>query len=216
MAERQHDEHLAEVRALLPGYVSGTLDADAAARVDEALSRSRALAAEVAWLRRLRDLAVDPRDASGGGRLPLPVADVGPGDARRGTRASLPRIRRRWGRGAVAIAAVAIAVQGVFLAGLAQREPARRTEPPAAGSAGDLLTITFVDGASAADIRSVLTSAGARIVDGPGTDGTFTVRVPAGEEARSRETLARERSVIRRAERVASAREPAPERVSAP
>jgi anti-sigma factor RsiW len=170
-----------KMRKLFPWYVTGRLDAEETAELEEHLAdcaecqaelrSERALGAEVAGL---------PMDVERGWsalrqRLQAPPGDV----AFEAAAPALPR-RRAW-RGTgwlVGAQAAAILILGVVVA-LPRFEPPAQYHalgsPPAAG-AGNIVVI-FRPETSERELRRTLNDAGARMVDGPTAVDGYVLRV---------------------------------------
>ncbi len=195
MADARDD---AGLRALLPWYVNGTLDAAARARVEAYLERSAPARAEAAWLARLDE---DLRAAT-----PLPESDPGFEkfmqrlEAQRAPNVVAMRRREkpRWFVPALALAATLLVVQAGVIGVLMHERDARLTTlsaPPAAVE-GARLQVTFRPEATEAQIRAVLAEVGAQIVGGPGALGVYTLAVAPETLAAARERLAARSDVI--------------------
>jgi len=172
MAELQHD-HVSE---LLPWYVNGTLPAAQRAEVDGHLGACERCRAELAWITRL---GADVKAAT-----PQPAGDLGLGRflARIAPESNvLPlrgRERPRWLVPALALAASVLVAQTLVIGVLLHdRQQTLHTLGGPGLAQGTMLQVTFAPQATEAQIRSLLASVEARIVDGPGALGVYTVSV---------------------------------------
>lgn len=192
MIEKQHPRDLREIRALLPQYVSGTLDPARAAKVRARIARSRELAAEVAWLERLREMAkhtsgdvADSVGAQTAASAPPPeIAATEPATVGRAL-ASLPAARiphRRAWTPVVALAVAAVGLYGLAAGGLGGRVMLPPAAPAAKPPEGARFIVTFEPDARMAQIQQALARADARIVDGPDSDGRYVVRIGGVEK----------------------------------
>jgi anti-sigma factor RsiW len=185
MAELQ--DHVSE---LLPWYANGTLPAVQRIEVDRHLGACERCRAELAWITRL---AADVKAST-----PQPAGDLGLDRLlqRISPESNVLPLRRRerprWLAPALALAASVLVAQAVVIGVLLhERQQTLHTlgGPPVAQ--GTLLQITFVPEAPEKQIRALLARVEARIVDGPGALGVYTVSVvPERAEAALRELQA--------------------------
>jgi anti-sigma factor RsiW len=187
-----------ELRALLPWYLKGTLDAAARARVEAFLERSPEARAEAAWLARL--------DADLRAATPLP--ERAPGFDRFMERLAAHRApnvvafqrkeKPRWLAPAFALAATLVVAQAGVIGVLMQQRDATLTtlSAPPAADAGARLQVTFRPEATEAQIRALLAEAGAQIVAGPGALGVYTLSVAPEKLDAARERLAARNDVV--------------------
>lgn len=219
MSERPQDrtaEPASEAEALLPWYLTGQLSQAERAMVEEALGKEPALKAELARLEALQETvqetsaAVAPPPASDFDRLmsqieaeerTQAIVQAQAREARGGWLAQLgalfspPAVRA-----ALAIALVAILLEGAVIANLATRENGYVT---ATGSkpetiAGPRLLVIFKADAAAGAITALVSELGGRIIDGPSAEGAFVIELPASapmpetlDSLRAREDLVR-------------------------
>ena len=173
------DDALAHARELLPFYVNGTLEAGEQRLVEEQLARSRALRAELEWLRKL-DAQLDEGAAAPAGDLGLSRLMARIDAERDGRVVTLPASRRRrWMLPALALAASVLLAQSIVIGVLMQQHddvlrPLSGHPPQAAGA---LLQVRFKAEAPEGRLRALLIDAGADIVSGPGALGIYTLRV---------------------------------------
>ena len=182
MAELQH--HVSE---LLPWYANGTLPAAQRSEVDRHLRACERCRAELAWVTRL---GADIKAAT-----PGPAGDLGLARflERIAPESNVLPLRRpqraRWLVPALALAASVLVAQAVVIGVLLHdRQQTLHTlgGPPLAQ--GTLLQVTFVPDATEMQIRTLLARVDARIVDGPGALGVYTVSVaPERADAAMRE-----------------------------
>lgn len=206
-----------ELELLLPWYANGTLDADQAARIEAALAgdeqlrrafsvvaedRQAVIAAaeaetvpESIQARFLAQLDSEPvpgaptraaRPAGQGllGRVGAWLAEAvaGPAPARLGMVAAA----------AVVVIALQAALIGTMLVGGGGSQTTFTTasgEGPKADAEGPAFLVRFVDTAELGSVSAFLAGEGARLVDGPGDGGLYTVRF-AADDGRSRDDLA--------------------------
>ncbi len=160
---------------LLPFWVNGTLDADEARAVGEALSRDPGLKAEAEALTNLRaSMLALPQDRSPGefglARLERAIAAE--------QMATRPA-RRLWQPLAAAAIAASIAVLGTWLV----TGPAGTGADgfvQASGQAPVALTVAFRAEASQGDIAALLTDSNLTIIDGPSAAGLYRLAVLEG------------------------------------
>jgi anti-sigma factor RsiW len=177
----------------LPWYVNGTLSAKeldavkARLRDDVQASRDLALLEELAAAMRLQHRGFDEP----GGRAELVrrvLAHAASGSAPPGRWQDRLRAAFAWFEPKLALAFLVIAAQGIVIGSLVlQEDPVqyseiRSTTPPALPS-GPLFRVTFRSDASEHEIRTLLVSAGARIVSGPTQLGDYYIVLPADKEA---------------------------------
>jgi len=206
------DPEHSEVADLLPWYANGTLDPDERTRVERHLADCIACKQDLLVLREMRAIysaEADDHAASDGlarvrariERLPHerdPAAGGG----------LLARIKPRWWQTLLmAQAAVIVLLVAAFLL---RSEPlyyhtlAAAQSPAARGAE---LIVVFDADRSEGQIREVLRTLHARIVDGPTPEGAYTLEVPAAEQAQALAQL-RERAWVRFAEPAATAGTP--------
>lgn len=196
-----------DVEELLPWYVTGRVSREEARGIEAAMKTMPDLAGKLAQVQRERDAvarASETVEAAPPETLQRLLQQV---ETTRQWR--VPRIESHgeagsWlkaamGRNAVwqtalAAACVAIVALGVQLYNV----PAGNQFDVAGninGAGGSTLIVTFQPGASAGDIGSLLTSLGARIIDGPKPGGAYTVALPSNQandvEAATSSLLAR-------------------------
>ncbi len=186
------------IEALLPWYVNGTLTDEERARVERHLEHCRRCREDVRFLTGLRQgirrTADTPADPELGLKRLMREIDAEP-PARR---------RRPWWQPSLAAAAVVIVVQGVLLFNLWQRDDdigmrlAGETPPPAV-----VLQIQFDADAREGEIRALLRSLNARLIDGPSAVGLYRIELPdldPGDEdalARVLDTLRQRQEIVR-------------------
>ena len=179
---------------LLPWYVNGTLDTQDREWVERHLAEHPEARAELAWY---RSLQTHLRDAAP--EVPASIGLAKTLHLIRGDRPTLAERITAWFAGfgmrpALALAGVAVmAVQGgVILDQLQGRDDAvelRAVHRAGAAASGPLLRLQFASDAKEVDIRLLLVSVQGSFAGGPGPDGAYLVRVPAGKEAFSAEQL---------------------------
>jgi anti-sigma factor RsiW len=195
-------EHAA-ADALLPFYVNGTLRGEELARVEQHLTACEQCRHEVDWL---RDIF-----AACAAMAPIPGAQAFADAA--GIRAFADRVeplpwRRRisagwrstqpWMRMLIAAQLAGLAILGTLLAFDNRDDPNYRTLGAYAqpAPARDAIAVMFDPAMTEAELRRVVTRAGARIVDGPTTTNAFVLEVPAAQTHEAVQKLRAERTVL--------------------
>ncbi len=200
MTDRKQDilSKREEAAAMLPFYLAGTLTAQETAFVEEQLAADPALRDELELERQVRQ-AVDA-DASriAPSRLDFDGLMARIDQEDRTAAIERPAAKNRFMdaifwffapltapqvRYALAAAMLVIVFQALALSGLVDLggDTAYQTATsgdPAAAPAGPRLLVIFQDGATAADIRTLLERLDGRIVAGPTARGVFTVELP--------------------------------------
>lgn len=191
----QHDA----VNALLPWYVTDTLDAEERARVEAHLAVCQACQADLAGERRLKALVADTAaagDVDGGFARLLADIDAAPEDSR-------PVIRRQWNdsptwmRWAIAAQLLLLAGGGAWL-GLSasgakpQYHALGAAEQPHPGN----VVVVFRPDARESDVRGALRTAHARLVDGPTEADAYILTVPAADHNTALKTLRADKAVV--------------------
>lgn len=198
MAEPQH--HVSE---LLPWYANGTLPAAQRSEVDRHLGACERCRAELAWITRL---GADIKAAT-----PAPAGDLGLGRflERIAPESNVLPLRRpqrpRWMVPALALAASVLVAQAVVIGVLLHDR--QQTLHPLGGAPlarGTLLQVTFVPDATEMQIRTLLARVDARIVEGPGALGVYTVSVPPEQADAALRELESARAVVASAARAPS------------
>jgi len=179
---------------LLPWYVNGTLDEADRAWVDRYLAEHPQAREELAWYQSLQSQV----------RQDAPPVSPTIGLAR--TMHLIRGDRPTWAervtgffaglgmRPGLALAGVAlVAVQGGVIINLLQPDARERVElraiAPGLADAGPWLKMSFAPGTREVDIRLLLMSVQGDVAAGPGPQGDYLVRVPAGTEAASLEQV---------------------------
>jgi len=187
---------------LLPWFVNGTLEGDELAFVERHVRDCPQCQQEVGWLRELHAACVAAEDvpeaskAARGLRRKL--------DAPRTARSGIARWRLRWGssspepRWAIAGALAAFVALGtVWFAGtegpaLYRTLGAHNATAPENGT----LVVVFDPATTESDLRRIVRSAGARIVDGPMQTNAYVLDVPSARRDQALQTLRAERAVM--------------------
>jgi putative zinc finger protein len=195
-------EHTA-VDALLPWYVNGTLRGEELARVKEHLTACDQCRREVDWLRDVfaACAAIAPipdapplADIHGIPAFGAPTQPLhGRGRISAGWRSTQP-----WVRMLVAAQLAALAILGTLLTVDTGNDPSYRTLGSYAqpASTRDAIAVMFDPAMTEAELRRVVTGAGARIVDGPTATHAFVLEVPAAQSPAALQKLRAERSVL--------------------
>jgi hypothetical protein len=198
----QGSEHTV-VDALLPWYVNGTLAGDELARVKEHLTNCEQCRHEVDWLRDV--FAACAAIAPIPGAPPLADANgiaafAGRKEAKdfRGGISAGWRSTQPWVRMLVAAQLAGLALLGALLTLDTREEPSFRTlgAQTRPTPARDAIAVMFDPLITEAEMRRVLTSAGARIVDGPTSTNAFVLEVPAAKSGEAVQKLRAARMVL--------------------
>ena len=204
----QGSEHTA-VDALLPFYVNGTLHGDELDRVTQHLAGCEQCRREVDWL---RDVFVACDEIA---PLPqTPLADTGRIRALAGQNSRWARLaesrgdwRARlragwhatqpWARMLMAAQLAGLAVLATMLVSETPNEAPYRTlgAYARAAPAGDSIAVMFDPAITEGEMRRLLASTGARIVDGPTATAAFVLEVPVGGSDAAIRKLRAERKV---------------------
>jgi len=197
------DQHDA-VNALLPWYVTDTLDADERVRVEAHLAVCQTCQADLASERRLKALMADTAvdgDAvdepnRGFARLMAEI-DATP-------EAPRPTVRRQWRdspawmRWAIAAQLLLLAGGGVWL-GVALK-PGPQPQYHALASADQPrpgnIVVVFRPDARESDVRGALRAAHARLVDGPTEADAYILTVPAAGRDAALQALRADKAVV--------------------
>jgi len=169
------------MEAQLPLYVNGQLDAEERRRIEAALAEDPALADEVEFLQALKEtLQQQPGEAP---PVELGLARLKRDIQREATEVPSTRTqpRRYWKPLALAACLLLVVQTGFQLT----PEPTDSDWAPLSGEStleAPRLHIAFQDTATAEQIRESLGSRQARIVDGPGPLGLYTVQLPADSD----------------------------------
>jgi len=177
-----------ELEALLPFYVNGTLEGEELAAIEAYLARSETARAEAAYLQQLRHAIKAQPAVSAPGELGLKRLQRELSRERAatetGARAS-ERVRSAQHAARSAVAgwwrplAIAACLALVVLAGALTFELSNGGGEPmlAGGASAAQLQVTFNAQASEGDIRVLLQSIDASIVDGPSALGVYRLRL---------------------------------------
>jgi anti-sigma factor RsiW len=201
-----------EVAELLPWFVNGTLDEEERARVERHLADCIACSQDLIELRDLQalyaDESMDLAASEGFARVQRRIEQV---ESNRTSHRRLQRadVRSRWTRywwGAILIAQAAVIV--LLAAALLNRPEPRYyhtlAASPVPAKKGAPLVVVFAADRTEGEIRDLLRSLHARIVDGPSAGGAYTLEVDADESQRALTEL-RRHSWVRFAEPGAAA-----------
>ena len=192
-------EHAA-VDPLLPWYVNGTLAGEELRRVEQHVSVCPQCRHEVDWLRdvfaacaAIEPIPEAPRSADAHvhpgleGRMPAATWRT---RASQGWQSTQP-----WMRMLIAAQFAGLAILGTLLAVDIRDEPSYQTLGTRPASTGDTIAVMFDPAITEAELRRVVTGAGARIVDGPTTTHAFVLEVPGARSAEAVQKLRAERMV---------------------
>lgn len=190
-----HSDSHREAEMLLPWYVSGTLDAGDHARVEahladcarcrEELAVERRLGAEVAGLAVERELGWERlRDRAAAESAPGTIARLAD---------RLPRTRTL---------ALFVGAQAAAIAAAVLLIPPRLAQPayttlssPAPARTGNVIVI-FRPDVREAELRALLDSHHAQLVEGPTPAGAWLLSVPAADRAATLAALGKRREVV--------------------
>jgi anti-sigma factor RsiW len=197
-----HASEHAVADALLPWYVNGTLRGEELAQVERHLAACPQCQREREWLS-----GVFAAVAASAPLIEAP-SHADRGVAPRGAQVEPQKRWHRisagwhsaqpWMRGLMAAQLAALAVLGTVLALDTRNDPDYRTlgaRTSSATQARGTIAVMFDPATTEAELRQVITSAGARIVDGPTTTNAFVLEVPAGQSAGALRVLRAERRV---------------------
>jgi anti-sigma factor RsiW len=183
------------VSELLPWYANGTLGPAQRDAIDAHLAACARCRAELGWLREL-GTQVRASQAPPAGDLGLErFLDRIAGDSNIVPLRRAPR--PRWMVPAVALAASLLVAQAITIGVLLQdRAAVLQTLGGSTADGGALLQVTFAPQATEAQIRALLAAAGARIVDGPGALGVYTLSVAPGEVDEAQRKLEQTQDIV--------------------
>ena len=195
MKHEQHHGPLEpqDVEELLPWYVTGRVSREEARGIEAALKTMPDLAGKLAQVQREREAVsrasevVEPAPPETLQRLLQQVETT--------RQWRVPKIESHseaggWlkaamGRNAVWQSALAVACVAIVALGVQVYNPPAPNEYGLAsdinGAGGASLVVTFQPGATAGDIAALLTSLGAKIVDGPKPGGAYMVKLPSDQ-----------------------------------
>jgi anti-sigma-K factor RskA len=176
----------AAVDSLLPWYVNGTLRGEELQRVERHVEACPACRQEVDWLRNVF--------AACAAATPLPEA---PATEAAGVmsfpRRASPRTWRTaaregwqatpsWMRALMAAQFAGLAILGTLIALDAGNEPAYHTLGASEGRAysGEAIAVMFDPAITEAELRTVVSDIGGRVIDGPTTTNAYVLEVPVG------------------------------------
>jgi hypothetical protein len=179
---------------LLPLYVNGNVSQPDRETVDQHLKTCSRCRAEVAQFNAIRNALHDYTKLE-------PPGDAGLkrlfNDVRHNKRSKMPGF---WWRPALATAAVVILVQGALLTHFWVTEPTFETLS-GPKIEGDIIQIRFQPTVTESQIRGLLHTIGASIVDGPSALDIYRIRVPQGSAASALHQLQSHPSEIKYAQR---------------
>ncbi|MBX6423521.1 anti-sigma factor [Thermosulfurimonas sp. F29] len=196
MCSREKDD----LRALIPLYLAGSLPKEERKRLEEALAGDPELQRELEGWRLLKEAYGDLART-----LPGPSSDLY-AEIRRRTRGGFGGrvrifLRRRWRHSWQAVIIVLQLLIIILLGIHSLRSPRYYTlSSPVCSEKGYRINIVFRQNATEGEIRKLLLSQGARIVDGPYPSGLYVITVPPGE-ARQALTVFRKSPLVIMAER---------------
>ena len=186
---------------LLPWFVNGTLAGEDLAFVKRHLEQCVRCQREVEWLRELHAACVAGEAMPGASatfrnlrrQLEKPSGGRDPMARPRGPSGRT----RRWWPWAIATEFAVIIVMGSLLISGTEGPALYRTlGTNAMAPATASLVIVFDPATTEAEVRRILRSAGARIVDGPTQANAYVLDVPAGQIDRAAQTIREERAAV--------------------
>ena len=197
---RHDDPQHVQTSELLPWFVNGTLDPEEHARVErhlaDCISCKQELARLRAWQQQYRGEGEDAGASRGLARVQARIDEIESGiAAQRGWR----RMAASWNAAAVWLRVVILA-QTALVAGLITVVLLKPVPQPAPAAPAHLLTV-FDPARTEHEIRSLLLTTGARIIDGPTADGAYTLEVNAVQGPQALQQL-RANGAVKRAEPV--------------
>lgn len=198
----QGSEHTA-VDALLPFYVNGTLQGEELDRVRQHVAACDACRREADWLRDVFAACAaisplpNPALTTHADRMTARTVD-GPPQRSHSPIVTGWRSTQPWVRTLVAAQLAALAVLTALLAADVTDQPSYRTLGADAHSAPnrDAIAVMFDPTITEAEMRRVLASARARIVDGPTATHAFVLEVPTAQLGEAIQKLRAERAVL--------------------
>jgi len=167
------------VDALLPWYVNGTLKSGELELVTRHLGECAQCRREVDWLRELHAACAECAARDGGSQL---------FDALRQRSAPARRPDRVW-RVAAAAAFLVVALLGWRLWVVDGPDASYRTLGAPGTVASGNVVVVFDAATTEADMRRLLQSIGARIVEGPTATNGYVLAIPASAQAHAIEAL---------------------------
>jgi anti-sigma factor RsiW len=189
-----HASEHAAVDALLPWYVNGTLRGEELGRVERHVAACEQCRHEVAWLCDVfaACAAIAPTPHAPASAHAAGIAGL---DGRIQPRTWRTRVSDRWQstqpwtRMLIAAQFAGLAFLGTLLALDTRQEPSYQTLGVHTGPTPtrEAIAVMFDPAITEAELRRVITEAGARIVDGPTTTHAFVLEVPgalAGDAVR--------------------------------
>lgn len=208
------DDTPSEAEMLLPWYAAGTATPEEVAIVEAALARDERLRHSLALIREDIDATITGNDALpmpsshaferlAAGMVAHPRREAPAGGVLGWLSEKLASLAPRQLAFASVAAAVVLLAQAAVVGGLLLRqeqggrfETASRGDQATAPLAGPSALVSFVPGASAADVTAFLQRHGAMIVSGPMAGGMYRVRIGAAplDETETNARLAAMRS----------------------
>lgn len=187
---------------LLPWFVNGTLKAEELDFVRRHVDECPRCQHEVAWLRELHAACIAGEATPGAsatfGKLRRQLDTARQGRDSIDRPRDSPRGARRWWPWATAAQfAVIIALGTLLLSGAEVPAPYRTLGASnAAAPITGALVVVFEPATTEAEVRRILRSAGARIVDGPTQANAYVLDVPSGQTERATQAIRGERAAV--------------------
>jgi len=201
-----HASEHAAVDPLLPWYVNGTLRGEELGRVEQHIAACEQCRREVAWLRDVfaACAAIEPIPdvPASPGAMGTPSIAVPTRPPTWRTRVSAGwQSTQPWMRMLMAAQLAGLVILGTLLAAEPRRESSFQTlgAPTGQGRTRDAIAVVFDPAITEAELRRVITGAGARIVDGPTVTHAFVLEVAAAQSAEAVQKL-RAEPLVRLAE----------------
>jgi hypothetical protein len=191
-----------DASVLLAWYANETLEPAEQTRVERHVRECVACSREVEELRRLQAL------------LGSEAGDPALTESRQHTRALLGRMRASpppagrlvqqwralpaWTRAALVLQSLLLILPAAMLFSARPPAPLYHTlsERPAVSAGADVVVVVFAADRPQREMRALLQSLAAHIVDGPNAAGAYTVRVPAGQQREALSVLRAHPSVL--------------------
>lgn len=166
-----------EIEELLPFYVNGTLEADEKAKVEQAIKDNPSLKSEIEFLEKLRNEVKVQQTEDSPGELGLKRLQKSLREEKQKEASNTTPGTSGWGWRVASIAAcMLLVIQTIVLLPKWQSD-----DLTAAGGGqiihvgGQIISITFVPDAREENIRNLLLTVDANIVDGPSALGVYKI-----------------------------------------
>lgn len=176
------NDNIEEIRAKLPWYVNGTLDAKTRQSIDDAIASSPALKAEVEWLKSLQsEIASDDYLPDIPNNIGFDQFKTLINNEQSGKVISISSRWQQWQRPLMAVAATLVVVQMGVIGSLLNNQPETITTLSGSTTISIkgtmLIQVVFNENATTKDTQAALQLVDAEIVGGPSALGIYVVRV---------------------------------------